>query len=734
MLNGTALFYTEIFLTVLAVLTALYVFSINLIKRFNFNVNRLLALIGLISAVEFTLILQHLLKLDYLPFVQSGRLFIALILYMMQLLFHLIHIYPNKDVMPIIWFFMITGTPGFIFSILTALTDLVIKDVTFNEKIIFHPGKLFYVYIFFIVFYLIAILYVIIQKFKQSETSALTQDLKHFISGFSVSIAIMFIFSFLLPFYFDIYMFLNIGILIPGILILLILNYGVFDYTALHFKKFYYNIASWIIISLILIVPIFLLLRYSDLFLPYENTSIAGLTIVIFLYLFAALNFMKTKSDQIFDAEYNNITAALNNLFQFAGQVSASEDLTAFWKNLYNNAIDTFIERFNISGADLYIYDKKEGYYSFVYGTGSKDQNIKITRNSALIHCFKIYPHAIEESMLYSNLAFREFKSEVLEFFEKNNTKIALPFFDEDKEVFAYLLLGPMQSLDIDMITRMAKEMIYTKTFIDALETYRQHFQRQLLNGLILEEVKRTQIAEHDKMVVTSVKKKILPEKLDQAKGLKVSSFYINNSIYGGDYFDSIKFDDDSICFFISDTSYSGVDSAIQALELYTVFHSVTKNHRSPDLIIKIMNWVITTSQYSKKYSPALCFTFSESDNITYCSASYNPVIIFNPENSEFRKIESRSVPIGVEKGYNYESRSIDLTTGSIGIIYSQGLTASINSREENYSIDTVMEIIKNNRDGSPAVLTRMVYKDYTSFIGEEEQKNDVTLIIFKRT
>ena len=175
------MFYINIALGGLAIAIALFILLLNLVKRFNFNLNRCFALIAFVFAAEFALILSHLLNIDFISMDLRGKIFAGLLLYLLQLFFHLIYIYPDKKVMPVLWFFLATGTPGLLLAITTAATDLIIQKIVIKEYVWFEPGRFFIVYVIFLAFYSILIVINILQKFRMSETRALSRDLVNFI-------------------------------------------------------------------------------------------------------------------------------------------------------------------------------------------------------------------------------------------------------------------------------------------------------------------------------------------------------------------------------------------------------------------------------------------------------------------------------------------------------------------------------------------------------------------------
>ena len=327
----------------------------------------------------------------------------------------------------------------------------------------------------------------------------------------------------------------------------------------------------------------------------------------------------------------------------------------------------------------------------------------------------------IECGVLDFDTKYKDYKDHILEFFKEKNIEIMLPIFNYEKELIGIIFLG-----------FLPRKKIYSKTFLNVLELFRIQFQHQLINSLTLEEVKAKQIIRHDQMVANSIKKKIIPGSLKQIKGIRVSSFHMSNSIFGGDFFDSIVFNDDKLVIFIADTSYSDIESGILSMELYTVINSLTKNHDSPDKILNNMNWVITTSRFSKQYSSAFCMTYSSDGEIEYSNAAFNPMFVYSPKNNNFTKCDIKGIPIGVDQNFDFDKKSLKTESGSIGILYSDGFSSAINDSGEKFSLDMVKNLISNNAGDSADVLIRKIYHELDKFIDKKRQVNDITLILFK--
>ena len=128
----------------------------------------------------------------------------------------------------------------------------------------------------------------------------------------------------------------------------------------------------------------------------------------------------------------------------------------------------------------------------------------------------------------------------------------------------------------------------------------------------------------------------------------------------------------------------------------------------------------------------AFCVVYSDNGELNYSCASYNPMIIFDSSAQEFRNYELKTIPLGLEKDYVYESKTVSFTSDSIAVIFSPGLISAMNELGDLYSIDRIKDIIYNNYEDTPAILSRKIYSDFSEFVSEEKLINDASLIILK--
>jgi len=488
---------------------------------------------------------------------------------------------------------------------------------------------------------------------------------------------------------------------------------------AVYHKKLYVRIFYWVLIFAVLFIPSAALLALRQSYQSRINIPYLFVAFFLFLLLFIFFRLFSKWFSNVPGRSFSRVIKTFDDLLRPLNTLDNSEEL--FWKNLYHFTISGMAERFRISCCYFYLYDARKKHFECVYSTRELKEAKIVSPDDSMVKILYLGPRSIELSILYTDTNLAQYRADAVKFFNENDISSAVPFFNTDKKLAAFLLLGSgIGGRD------------YPAGFISGLEIFRIQLQQQIERRLILEEVKKRQIIEHDTLLVREIKHRINPLRLRQAHGIRISSFHAGNSATGGDYIDAVKIGNDRIALFMADSSYAGVNSAAASLVLFSVLHSLPLSFDSPGKALSIMNRVLLASRFSR-HAPAVCAFVSGDGTVQYSNAAFNPPVLFHPSDKEFIECDrARGVPVGVDQKYLYETEEVTAEPGSIGIIYSGGIISSINGKGEEYSLASIKNIIKNNSGDTPAVLARKIYRDFSAFLGGKKQVNEASLVIFK--
>ncbi|MDY6968057.1 MAG: PP2C family protein-serine/threonine phosphatase [Spirochaetota bacterium] len=617
---------------------------------------------------------------------------------------------------------MFSSIPGIITIFITAFTDKVIIKASYHNNLIYTFGSLFPLFLSMFGIYLIGAFLILLYKSISIENESFRYNIVYMIVGFIASSVSFILLSIVYPFVLNIHTYSNIGISLFLIIILLISNKAFSSERPIDFIHFYIILLYRSLLAVIIFVPVYIMLEYSKK-LPYINPTIyeVGNSLILFLFLFLFFRFVRPYLKNLFFYDNRKMEEYYNATYKEIAKISEIDYTDNQIDSMFNLAINALQFRFNISEVTFFLYNSHENTYSYSYGFGRMPVE-DISEDSELIQFLKQHPSLVEKSMFYTDDKLQKYKQSILDIFNQKNIFVILPLFNREDELIALFLLG-----------RQYKGKPYYDKLLSFLDIYRIHFEVALENSIILKEIKASQTLHHDKIVMDVVKKKIIPKKLTQVKGIRLSSFFQNNSELGIDFFDSLIIGRDKLGIFMTCIGNNGIDSATFALEIYSILHSKAIRYDSPELLLNNMNRVITSSRFSKIYAPAIFVVYSTlSGELRYSSAAFNPLLLFDTEKNSIQELDTEGIPIGIDSNFYYKFQSIRIQPNSIGIIYSNGITSAINKDGKNYSTERIIDLLKKNKNDSSAILVRKIYDDYKNFTESSELIDDSSLIVFR--
>jgi len=717
------LFYLKITVTIIAIIYSLYVLGVNLFKRFRFAVNRVYSLVALATLIMLVSLLLQLLFPRSEQLILFVRVYFGMIILINQLFFHYTQIFPRWEKRSPAWLIFLSVLPGLPVFGITIVTDYIVSGVSYKDAVIFQYGEYFYVYMIIFGFYILGTFFNLLWKTRVLENESFRYQLFYKFMGNHVG-ALLIVISFLvMPYVFNDYHYHSIGIPLAAIILNVINVYATADERIIDFRGYYLRIASWSITIAFLLVPAYLMLEAASV-ISGRSARLPSFAVAlpVFAYFFVFFRVVHPRILNFFRRDYIRLERSFNMLIQeFSGLSEETEEMS-YWDAFFRVTIDRLCETFDIESGALYLYNEDARAYIFSHSYGEASSLRKIGEGDTLPELLAARKAVIDRSILYTDSSLLEYRGGVLELMKQHGIHIIIPCYNQEDDLIAILCLGHLIS-----------GKPYSYDLISILELYRIQLSNTLSNALQIEDVKTEQVDVHDRMVISAIKKKIIPSVLPQVGGIRLSSFFMDNSSYGGDYYDAIELSPEMLAIIMADTTDAGMESSLLGLQLYSAFHSISAIYDSPEKIVHMLNWVISTSQYSERYANAYCIVYNApTREIRYVNAAFSPLTVFDGQKENYIELDTKGVPIGIERDFIYESRTYKASPPTIGFLCSNGFTTAINSGGEGYSVGRIKDIIRINKDDSPARLVRRIVADLQNFIGDNQIPEDISLVVFR--
>ncbi len=249
---------------------------------------------------------------------------------------------------------------------------------------------------------------------------------------------------------------------------------------------------------------------------------------------------------------------------------------------------------------------------------------------------------------------------------------------------------------------------------------------------LVIERQNQTMLNELS--MAEKLQKSLLPRKFPNIPGIRFASKYTTTSQLGGDFFDVVQLDDQTLGILIADVSGHGVSSAIIAAMVKAFFRNYQFQFRSPAQLLQKMNQdfckILDTGDFISAFYMIVNI---ESLSATFANASQSFPMYLNGKEKKIFDLDSLGFFLGVLDSTIYEDRTMRLEPGDSILFFTDGIIEAKNRKLENYGRerlkDKFLKYIQLYSDES-SLITRNIFDDIMEFSRPNQIADDMTLLL----
>lgn len=201
----------------------------------------------------------------------------------------------------------------------------------------------------------------------------------------------------------------------------------------------------------------------------------------------------------------------------------------------------------------------------------------------------------------------------------------------------------------------------------------------------------------------------------------------------GGDYFDFIQKRDGRCVIALGDVSGKGTGAALLMSSVHAAVRAQATTRLSASEIVGEINLYIYDNTPANRF---VTMFYSELDpkthQLTYINAGHNSPLLVRA-NGDVVSLDIGGFPLGITPFCDYREGWVELGPGDVLVIYSDGVTESLNEEGEEFGESRLVEIVQRNRGRTPAGLRDRIDEALAKFGGKAKTVDDLTLVIVKR-
>ncbi len=241
-----------------------------------------------------------------------------------------------------------------------------------------------------------------------------------------------------------------------------------------------------------------------------------------------------------------------------------------------------------------------------------------------------------------------------------------------------------------------------------------------------------TQRLEKDMEFAKSVQESFLPSSPPRYDNFVFAAKTVPAKVVGGDYYDFIPIDDDTLGVVLGDVSGKGVPAALHMARLMSDFRYISLTGPRPAEILAQVNNTLCGRSHMGMFTTAVFLLVDlKNKKMLAANAGHHPVLICGPNKDIVEVAPASGTPLGIVPDVEYRDEEIPLKTGDRVMIYSDGITEPKNKKDEEFGLERLKKFLKNH-NGTPEEQIDGLEKTIKKFSGNAPQFDDMTCVAFQ--
>jgi len=217
-------------------------------------------------------------------------------------------------------------------------------------------------------------------------------------------------------------------------------------------------------------------------------------------------------------------------------------------------------------------------------------------------------------------------------------------------------------------------------------------------------------------------------DKLDIAASMKAAKDV------GGDFYDFFRIDDERIGFLIADVSGKGIPAAIFMAVSRTLIRATGIRGIDPSECISYSNRLLAEESVDCMFVTVFYGILNvNTGEVTYCNAGHNPPYQLKRNGNVEVLPMSKDPMVGAITGIEYHSNTLQLEHGDALVLFTDGVNEAMNAQNEEFGDDRLEETLEEVTLHNCQQIIDAIKSDVSTFVGDAEQSDDITILTLKR-
>ena len=203
----------------------------------------------------------------------------------------------------------------------------------------------------------------------------------------------------------------------------------------------------------------------------------------------------------------------------------------------------------------------------------------------------------------------------------------------------------------------------------------------------------------------------------------------------GGDFYDFFFAGPEKLAIVIADVSDKGIPAALFMMQSKTAIRSLAETGSGiVEIFEKVNNELCEGNEAEMFVTVWMAFVNLVTGEVECVNAGHEYPAIMSGDGQYKLLKDKHGLPLGCMEGMTYGSYKLKLEVGDCIYVYTDGIAEAINTSEEQFGTDRMLDVLNQNKDAKMTEVLSAVKTAVDEFAGEAEQFDDQTMVGFRYT
>ena len=273
----------------------------------------------------------------------------------------------------------------------------------------------------------------------------------------------------------------------------------------------------------------------------------------------------------------------------------------------------------------------------------------------------------------------------------------------------------------------------------DELGNLARIFNRMTMN---LHTAQAAQLAQralaHELSLATSIQSGLLPSGLPELPGFDLAAFYLSAKEVGGDYYDFLQVDGNTMGIVVADVSGKGVPGSLVMTMTRSLLHMAAKENLSPEkTVIEVNNCLAPDMNPGMFVTMAYLVLNTLDRKVRLVRAGHNAPLLYSARHGKVIDLHPKGIAIGLDRegplfSSQLETQKFTLQPGDVLVLYTDGSVEGKDPHGNDFGDERLQRLIFETRDRSAQEILDTIMEDLRVHQESAEQSDDITLLVLK--